>query len=88
MLAFTFESGISLALTLLTIVIVPCIAWLIREVLSLRNCMVSQQTEIANIKENCRRHQMWQDEQQKTLARVDKNVVRICERNQIQYDAE
>lgn len=88
MLAITFEFGISLALTVMALVVVPSVAWLIKEVLALRNDMIKQQTEIANIKETCTRHQEWQSAQQKTLNRIDNNVVRICAKVEVDYDAE
>jgi hypothetical protein len=88
MLLITFEIGISMVLAVLTVVVVPSGAWLVKEVLSLRNEMVKQQGEIAGIKENCLRHQAWQETLQRTLNRVDKNVVRLCEKNGVRYDPE
>ena len=83
----TFELGISLALMLLATVIIPSVAWLVKEVLSLRNKLVEHEVQIAAILKNCERHQEWQSELQKTISRVDNNVVRLCERNGVQYDA-
>ena len=72
------ESWIMLAVSL---VIIPSVAWLVREVLSLRGKMIEMETRQENMRENCTRHQIWNGEMQKTVSRMDKNIARLCQKN-------
>ena len=70
------ESWIMLAVS---IVIIPSVAWLVREVLALRGKMIEIQTRQDTMRENCDRHQRWNGEMQKTVSRMDKNIARLCQ---------
>lgn len=72
------ESWILLAVSL---VIVPSVGWLVREVLTLRGKMIEIQIRQDNMRENCDRHQIWNGEMQKTVSRMDKNIARLCQKN-------
>jgi len=63
----------------LSAVIVPSVAWLIREVLALRGKMIELETRMAATDRQCERHQRWSDALQISLTRVDKNVARLCQ---------
>lgn len=66
----------------------PTIAWLVKEVLSLRRDMVKLQTEWEKITSDCQRHQVWSEDRQKTLNRLDRNIVRLCEHAKVDYEQE
>ncbi len=70
--------------------IVLTVAWLIREVVSIRRDFVkfkaTSETQIAAIQQNCRRHQGWAEKMDGAIQRVDRNVVRLCQKSEIEYE--
>lgn len=77
----SIEAWITLALGT---IITPSVAWLIREVLSLRGKMIELETRMMATDRECDRHQKWNSELQTSLTRVDKNVVRLCQASGVQ----
>jgi hypothetical protein len=69
------EAWITLALG---VVVVPSIAWLVREVLSLRGEMIKLQTCQKHTEKECLRHQIWAAGHQRILSSVAKNISRLC----------
>jgi hypothetical protein len=70
--------------------VIASICWLTKEVLSLRKDMTKIQTEtslrISEIKENCSRHQMWSQDLQKSLGRLDRNLIRLCAKQNVKCE--
>jgi hypothetical protein len=64
-------------------VVVPSITWLIREVLALRGKMIELETRMSAKDKDCERHQNWQDALQRALTKIDKNISRLCQANNI-----
>jgi len=86
-LSMTWQTVLlSLMPVLLSAVICPSVAWLIREVLSLRVRIATLEAQIEDMQTDCSRHQAWQSELQKTVGRTDRNVARLCERAGVQFD--
>jgi hypothetical protein len=61
-----------------SIVLVPSVTWLIREVLALRVKVTEIETRLAATDRECKRHQEWAGQLQACVVRVDKNVGRLC----------
>ncbi len=64
---------------LLTAIVIPSGVWLVNEVLSLRLKMIAIETRMDNKDEECKRHQRWAGDLQHAVARIDKNVTRLCQ---------
>jgi hypothetical protein len=62
----------------LSAIIIPSVAWLVKEVLAQRKELVAMDLKITSISTDCKRHQEWQLNMQKILNRVDKNMGRVC----------
>jgi len=77
---------LSLVPALISAVVVPSVAWLVKEVLSLRVRIATLEAQIEDMQSDCSRHQAWQSEIQKTVGRTDRNVARLCERAGVQFD--
>jgi hypothetical protein len=62
--------------------VIASICWLVREVLSIRGQLIKLQTQVnlqmRAIMKNCSRHQRWAEQLQKSLHRMDNNIVAIC----------
>ncbi len=69
----------SWAVVTVTVVVVPSIAWLVREVLKLRGDMIKLQTRLDNTDTQVARHQKWAGDLQNAVGRVDRNVARLCQ---------
>ena len=72
---------------------IPTLGWMILEFLRLRSRITKQDGKIAKLslfvmqgeKENLRQ-QAWLGEVQNTVIRMDRNIVRLCEAQHVQYD--
>lgn len=80
----TFEIGVSLALAVLSVVVVPSISWLVKEVLDIRNHLVRTEEHLNNTDRRCEDHRLWTKEIQGGVNRIDKNVCRLCQQNGIE----
>lgn len=80
-----------------SVIVVPTVGWLVKEVLSLRRDFVRIQTQaddrhealaeaMKKRDENCHRHQEWNEQNQRTLARLDRNIVRVCEKISVEFE--
>ena len=74
------------------------ICWLVKEVLELRKGLITLQVDteqkiqsieqkIKSIDKNCDRHQRWGGEMQRAISRIDRNLVRLCLQNKIEYES-
>jgi hypothetical protein len=70
------ESWVTLAIAAL---VVPSVAWLVREVLSLRGKMIELETRMDAKDRDCDRHQRQAVDVQRALSRIDRNVARLCQ---------
>jgi len=70
------ETWITLAVS---VVIIPSIGWLVREVLAIRGKMIALEERMLAKDKDCDRHQKWAGEQQRAITRIDKNVARLCQ---------
>jgi hypothetical protein len=61
-------------------VVVPCVAWLTREVLALRGKMIELETRMGAKDQECERHQKWAGDLQRAITRMDKNISRLCQK--------
>jgi len=71
----TVETIITLAVSC---VIVPSVAWLVKEVLALRGKMIELETRMDEQRKNCERHQQWNGALQSSINRMDKNIAKLC----------
>jgi len=71
---------------LLSAVIVPSVAWLVKEVLALRIKLVALETRVEAMSSNCLQHHRWQEEISSAVTRTDRNVARLCESAGVQFD--
>lgn len=69
-------------------IVFPTVGWLVFEVLSLRRDMVRLQTEWVKITKDCERHQHWAEERGRTVNRLDRNIVRLCQHAKVDYEQE
>ena len=60
-------------------VLTPSVAWLVREVLSIRLKLVALETRLDKKDKDCERHQEWAKEHQASIGRIDRNVARLCQ---------
>lgn len=78
------------AVYIVTGLVITAICWLTKEVLSLRKDLTKLQTEvgikIADIAQNCNRHQRWSEALQTSLGRVDRNMIRLCAKLDVDYE--
>ncbi len=74
------------AVVAITVVVVPSIAWLVREVLNLRGDMIHLQTRLDNTDREVARHQAWAGDLQRAVGRVDRNVARLCQANGVKEE--
>ncbi len=72
------------------LLIVSSICWLVKEVLALRNDVTKLQTEtdikIKQIQNNCARHQHWAEGLQKSMGRMDRNLIRLCSKQEVEFE--
>ena len=73
-------------LVLVSLILVPSVAWLVKEVLTLRKDMVRLMVRMDGRDKDCERHQEWNSALQKTLERTDRNVVRLCTKADAEYE--
>ena len=59
-------------------ILIPCVGWLIREVLDLRGKMIALEARMGAVDANCARHQLWGEGMATALKKIDKNVGRLC----------
>jgi hypothetical protein len=73
------------------LLIVASITWLVKEVLALRNDLTKLQTEtqlqIKQITQNCARHQHWAEGIQKSMGRMDRNLIRLCSKQEVEFES-
>lgn len=74
------------AMLAISVVVVPAVVWLVKEVLSLRRDLVILQSHAAEVDRNCHRHQSWAEGIQNTLTRLDRNIVRLCQSSKVGYE--
>lgn len=70
----------------ISVLVVPAVAWLVKEVLSLRRDLVVLQVHMTEIDRNCTRHQAWNECIQAMLSRLDRNIVRLCQSSSVGYE--
>jgi hypothetical protein len=86
------------ALVGVSAIIIPSVGWLVKAVLTLKRDMLALQLELKNQCENWTssqarrdleymRNQQWNQETQRTLERVDRNMVRLCEKTGANFEA-
>ncbi len=75
----------------LGVIIVPTVGWLTRGVLALKKDLVNMQLELAKLQtrydereRDCVRHQKWNEDTQKMLNRLDKNVAVLCSKMNVE----
>jgi hypothetical protein len=70
--------------------IIASICWLAREVLALRNDLTKLQTQtdlqIKAITNNCARHQHWAESIQRDVRRMDRNLIRLCAKQEVEAE--
>ena len=75
------------AVYLVSGLILAGICWLTKEVLELKKDMAKLQTEvtikIADITNNCERHQRWAGDLQRSLGRLERNLIRLCTKQDV-----
>ncbi len=82
----------------ITAILVPSMAWLVKQVLCLRKDMVELQTQLTertqawvrafeSIQDNCGQHRLANEETQKDLRRMDGNIIRLCQAGGLEYDS-
>lgn len=75
----------------LALIIIPSVCWLVSEVLSIRHDFVIFQAKVEERMEirdeQHKRNQISYTDQQKMIARLDRNVVRMCEKAGVNYEA-
>lgn len=82
-------------------IVIPLSGWALLEVHRLRVDLAAVQAKfttqmeersaawasvIAEIRGNCTRHQAWSEGMQSSLARVDRNLVLLCQKSEIDYE--
>lgn len=64
--------------------------WLVSRVVTQRHEMekfrLEMDLEISKIKNNCSRHQLWAKDMQKSIGRMDRNVVLLCAKSGVNYE--
>lgn len=74
------------AMLAISVIVVPAVVWLVKEVLSLRRDLVILQSHMAEMDRSCTRHQIWSEGIQNTLYRLDRNIVRLCQSSKVGYE--
>ena len=69
-------------------VVIPTLAWLIKEVLTLRKDMIRLQAHVENMHEVCRERGKLFTSQNSMLTRLDRNIVRLCQKQGVEYEGE
>jgi len=67
----------------LSAVVIPSAVWLLR--LHIRVAELEQKYLAMQV--NCERHQKWNADHQRRLERIDRNLVRLCMRSEIEYES-
>lgn len=64
--------------------------WLVSRVITqkhdLEKFRIKMDSEISKIKSDCKRHQLWGEDMQKSIGRMDRNVVKLCVKGDISYE--
>ena len=71
---------------IVTAIVIPSVAWLVKEVLSLRNKMVELETRFTMQAENCQRHLRWNEDTTNKLNTIATNIARPCQHNNLHFD--
>ena len=64
-----------------SLIIVPSVAWLLKQVLDLRAKMIELETRLRMLDGEygqCARHQKWAGDLQHAINKIDKNIGRLC----------
>ena len=73
-------------------IVLPCVAWLVKAVLKIQSDFTKFQAateqRMKDRDESCQRHNNWTNDIQKTVVRSDKNIVRLCESQGVDYERE
>lgn len=68
--------------------IILSISWLVKAVLTLQKDMVKIQTTVSSVIQNCNRHQKWMIDMSSDVKRMDKNIVKICAKLDVEEDSD
>ena len=60
--------------------------WLVSQVISQKYEMKKFRLEILQIQCDYKRHQFWSEDMQKSISRMDRNVVKLCVKGDISYE--
>ncbi|MCK5018549.1 MAG: hypothetical protein KAS32_15925 [Candidatus Peribacteraceae bacterium] len=60
--------------------------WLVSQIIAQKYEMKKFRLEISQIQSDYKRHQFWAEDMQKSISRMDRNVVLLCAQNGIKYE--
>jgi len=66
--------------------IVAAVCWLVREVLDIRRQLVELESRLSGIERECEKRLSWTKELSDSIARIDRNLVRLCEKNNVEFE--